>query len=64
MKPDSPEVQVKHILINHNVWTVETAPMVPFCNGCWRNGNCAITASWNSPGGPVTDQRSIDLAVH
>lgn len=26
MKPDSPEVQVKHTLINHNVWSVETAP--------------------------------------
>jgi hypothetical protein len=26
MSPDRPEVQVKHTLINHNVWPVETAP--------------------------------------
>ena len=26
LSPDKPVVQVKHILINHNLWTVETAP--------------------------------------
>jgi len=26
LSPDNPEVQLKHILINHNLWAVETAP--------------------------------------
>ena len=26
MKPDKPEVKVKHTLINHNVWPIEAAP--------------------------------------
>ena len=39
MKPDSPEVQVKHILINHNVWTVETAP---WCLSVMDVGGTAI----------------------
>jgi hypothetical protein len=26
LTPDKPEVQLKHVLINHNLWAVETAP--------------------------------------
>jgi hypothetical protein len=37
--PDRPEVQIKHILINHNVWSVETAP---WCLSVMDVGGTAI----------------------
>lgn len=39
MKPDSAEVQIKHNLINHNVWSVETAP---WCLSVMDIGGTAI----------------------
>ena len=39
LTPDRPEVHIKHILINHNVWTVETAP---WCLSVMDMGGTAI----------------------
>lgn len=39
IRPDKPEVQVRHVLINHNVWSVETAP---WCLSVMDIGGTAI----------------------